>query len=634
MKIKELVNPGYADQEFPLGITRTQGGIHIAAVAHCQACSLVLYEKSRKKERAAVFPFRAERRVGDVWSMDLTGEDLDELVYCFEADKKELPDPFARAFAGREKWGDMEAAKKLPLALIAAASPAPNAFFDWEGDRALHIPYEDTVIYRLHVRGFTGHASSGVKNRGTFHGIIEKIPYLKDLGITAVELMPPYEFQEVMLCGKADGCPCGQGEPSGRINFWGYGPGFYFAPKASYSSGRLKDPVNEFKTLVKELHKNGIELLAELYFPENTDPFLVREAARFWVREYHADGLHLTGYADARLLCTDPYLASVKLLAASWSEGSSGARVLGEYNDGFQTEMRRFLKGDEDQLNALVYRSRRNPQDFGVINYMANTNGFTMMDMVSYERKHNEANGEDNRDGSGSNCSWNCGVEGQTRKKKVLRMRRQQLCNAFLILLLSQGTPLILAGDEFGRSQGGNNNAYCQDNEVSWLNWKLLSVNRDLYEFVRYLIAFRKAHPVFHMKQEPLIMDYRACGYPDVSYHGVRAWRPEFESFRRELGILYCGAYAEKEDGEPDDYFYVAYNMHWEPHEFDLPNPPKGMLWHVAVNTDAGENLGVYPEGDEPCLNDKKRFCIAPRTIVIFIGRNRKDRNKNEEELA
>lgn len=616
MKIKELVNTGYADQEFPLGATRTRMGIHIAAAARCQVCRLVIYDQSRQKERAAVLPFRAERRLGDVWSMDLAGDHLDGLAYCLEADGKEIPDPFAHTFAGWERWGDLEAAKRPPLAPFAA-----GAYFDWEGDRALCIPYEETVLYRLHVRGFTGHSSSRVKNRGTFHGITEKIPYLKDLGITSVELMPPYEFQEVMLRGRADGCPCGQEEPSGRINFWGYGPGFYFAPKASYSSGRLKDPVNECKTLVKELHKNGIEFLVELYFPENTEPYLVQEAARFWIREYHADGLHLTGHANAELLRADPYLASAKLLAESWREGPQGIRVLGEYNDGFQSQMRRLLKGDEDQLNGLVYRSRRNPGGCGVINYMANTNGFTMMDMVSYERKHNEANGEDNRDGSSSNYSWNCGAEGQTRKKKVVQMRRQQLCNAFLILFLSQGTPLILAGDEFGRSQGGNNNAYCQDNEVSWLNWKLLMTNRELYEFVKYLIAFRKAHPVFHMKQEPRIMDYRACGYPDVSYHGVRAWRPEFEGFRRELGILYCGAYGVKCNGEPDDYFYVAYNMHWEPHEFDLPNLPKGMLWYVAFNTDEKENLGVYREHEEPCINGRKRFNVAPRTIVVFIGR-------------
>lgn len=633
MKLKELVNTGYEDDRYPPGITRIRSGIHIAAVARCQTCSLVICEQSRQAKKW-IFPFKSERRVGDVWSMDLEIEVQEGLTYCFEADGIEIPDPFTRAFAGRDRWGDAGAVKSPPRGILFPDEPVKSGTipgFDWEGDRPLKHSYEDTIIYRLHVRGFTGHPSSGVKNRKTFSGIIEKLPYLKDLGITAVELMPPYEFQEIMMRGTMDGCPCGQEEPSGRLNLWGYGPGCYFAPKAAYCSGRVKDPVGEFKSLVKALHQQEIELIVELYFPEDTELYLVQEAARFWVREYHADGIHLTGYADTEPLRTDPYLAGTKLFAASWREEPAKNRMAGEYNDGFQTDMRRLLKGDEDQLNALIFRSRRNPDGFGVINYMANTDGFTMMDMVSYERKHNEANGEENRDGKSVNFSWNCGVEGPTRKKKVVQMRRQQLCNAFLLLFLSQGTPLILAGDEFGRSQGGNNNAYCQDNETSWLDWRLLETNRDLYEFVKYIIAFRKAHPVFHMKREPQIMDYRACGYPDVSYHGVRAWRPEFDHFRRELGILYCGAYGEKEDGGPDDYFYVAYNMHWEPHEFDLPNLPKGMLWHVAVRTDKREHNGVCPENDESALQGRKQFTVSPRTIVVFIGRNEKDRNRHEK---
>ena len=215
-------------------------------------------------------------------------------------------------------------------------------------------------------------------------------------------------------------------------------------------------------------------------------------------------------------------MSGTKLFSTSWMGVPGGhEKHLAEYNDGFLVDMRRALKGDEDEMNHLIFRSRRNPADFGVINYMANTNGFTLMDMVSYDTKHNEANGEGNQDGNSYNYSWNCGVEGHTRRKKIVELRRKQIRNAALMLFLSQGTPLLLAGDEFGNSKDGNNNSYCQDNEVSWLNWNLLKTNRDIYEFTKAVIAFRKSHPVFHMAGEPKIMDYLSCGRPDVSYHGV-----------------------------------------------------------------------------------------------------------------
>ena len=206
---------------------------------------------------------------------------------------------------------------------------------------------------------------------------------------------------------------------------------------------------------------------------------------------------------------------------------------------------------------------------------MANTNGFTLMDMVSYDIKHNEANGEDNRDGTDYNQSWNCGAEGPSRKKRIMQMRRKQIRNALLMLFLSQGTPLLMMGDEFGRTKKGNNNSYCQDNDISWLNWSLLNSNSSIHEFVKHVIRFRKEHSVFHMEKEPALMDYRCVGLPDVSYHGLKTWCPMFDRFLRQLGILYCGKYGKKPDGREDDYFYVAFNMHWEPHEFALPNLPK-----------------------------------------------------------
>lgn len=628
MKIDELVMVEDDYRNFPLGITKIEGGIHISATACGQTCSLVIFDKEGRQDSRKI-PFPQKLRVGNVWSMDLLGEDLDKLEYCLEVDGEAVPDLFGRAFSGRERWGENQSVKKPLRGLFATEQ------FDWEGDQPLEIPYEKSVIYRLHVRGFTKHVSSRVREKGTFKGILEKIPYLKELGITAIEILPPYEFDEIMMTDGADGSPHREEVPTGKINYWGYAPGYYFAPKASYTSGKVKHPVTEFKTLVKELHRNGIELIAELYFSQKESASMVQEAARFWVQEFHVDGIHLVGFADAGPLAGDPYLAKTKLFATAWADGEhQEIRHLAEYNDGFQVDMRRLLKGDEDQMNSLIFRSKRNPKGYGVINYMAHTNGFTMMDMVSYEVKHNEANGEENRDGSNYNYTWNCGNEGPTKKKKVVEMRRKQLRNAFLILFLSQGTPLILAGDEFGRTKGGNNNSYCQDNEISWLNWNLFHTNRDIYEFVKYVIAFRKKHPVFHMENEPRVMDYLVCGHPDVSYHGVKAWCPEFENFRRQLGIMYCGEYGKKADGTPDDYFFVAYNMHWEPHEFALPKLPKGMLWHVAFNTDEKEKNGIFEEGEEPVLEVQKQFMVPSRSIVVFIGRKDIIRSKDEKKMV
>ena len=609
---------------YPMGLTRTDGGIHVSAVAAAKACSLLLFVKEDKNGKEARFrevrniPFPEEGKTGHVWSMTLNGA-FDDLYYAFEADGKRFSDPYGRSFAGRERWGRLSHAKRLLL------SPVAEPEFDWQGDRPLHIPYEDCIVYRAHVRGLTKHASSGTEHRGTFRGVVDKIPYFKELGITTLELLPPVEFQEVMMPENVEGNPYGTSEPTGRLNYWGYAKAGMFAPKASYADPGT-NPVTEFKYMVRELHKAGLEVVPELYFSGREVPEFVLETVRVWVREYHVDGIHLTGYAPTVLLATDPYLAGTKLWALSWEAEKPAAgekKHLGEYNDGFLIDMRRALKGDEEQMSSLIYRNRRNPAETGVLNFMAGTNGFTMMDMVSYDQKHNEANGENNRDGSDYNYSWNCGAEGHVRKKKIQELRSRQLRNAMLLLFLSQGTPVLLAGDEFGNSQNGNNNAYCQDNEISWLNWNLNKWDQALLDFVKHVIAFRKAHPVFHMEQEPRVMDYLACGHPDISYHGVNAWQPEFENFRRQIGILYCGAYAKKSNGENDDFFFVIFNMHWEPHSFALPNLPKNLVWSLAFDTSDSEAGGYYEEGQERQILNQKNYMVPSRSVLVFQGKKK-----------
>ena len=609
---------------YPMGLTRTDGGIHVSAVSAAKACSLLLFVKEDKNGKEARFrevrniPFPEEGKTGHVWSMTLNGA-FDDLYYAFEADGKRFSDPYGRSFAGRERWGRLSHAKRLLL------SPVAEPEFDWQGDRPLHIPYEDCIVYRAHVRGLTKHASSGTEHRGTFRGVVDKIPYFKELGITTLELLPPVEFQEVMMPENVEGNPYGTSEPTGRLNYWGYAKAGMFAPKASYADPGT-NPVTEFKYMVRELHKAGLEVVPELYFSGKEVPEFVLETVRFWVREYHVDGIHLTGYAPTVLLAKDPYLADTKLWALSWEAEKPAAgekKHLGEYNDGFLIDMRRALKGDEEQMSSLIYRNRRNPAETGVLNFMAGTNGFTMMDMVSYDQKHNEANGENNRDGSDYNYSWNCGAEGHVRKKKIQELRSRQLRNAMLLLFLSQGTPVLLAGDEFGNSQNGNNNAYCQDNEISWLNWNLNKWDQALLDFVKHVIAFRKAHPVFHMKQEPRVMDYLACGHPDISYHGVNAWQPEFENFRRQIGILYCGAYAKKPNGENDDFFFVIFNMHWEPHSFALPNLPKNLVWSLAFDTSDSAAGGYYEEGQERQILNQKNYMVPSRSVLVFQGKKK-----------
>lgn len=635
------------------GIWRTEKGLRICTIADGEECSLVLYEPGAEKGRK--IPFPQEQHVGSVWTLELSFEDLNEEAfldyeYMLEVDGTELPDPFGRSFTGWECWGDAANLKKPFRGKLRLCE------YDWEGDVPLETPMQDTVIYRLHPRGFTRHASSGCKYRGTFRAILEKLPYLKELGITAVELMPSYEFQELITCRRPDEKGNLIEEASGRLNYWGYGPGYYFAPKASYSAAGAVggNPEEELKDVVKALHKAGIELYLELFFPPELPAFFVREAARFWVREYHADGIHLVGRSDS-VLAEDPMLSRTKLFADYWEEhcyqpfgdwkrfyypekikksGNSetinnsknsnktgSRRHLAEYNHGFLLDMRRALRGEEDLVRRLTDRLSRNPDCFGVVNYMAHTNGYTMADMVTYEEKYNEANGEDNRDGSNENVSWNCGAEGITRSRRVKWLRRKQLRNACLMLFLSQGIPMLQAGDEFGNTQKGNNNAYCQDNEISWLNWKQLQTNREWFEFVKQLLAFRKAHPVFHKEKAALYRDYKASGIPDLSYHGVKAWYPEYDSSCRQLGVLYNGSYEKKADGSEDAYFYVAFNLQRKSGVFGLPRLPKGLEWHVVIDSNAEENHGFYQEGEEPLVEDAKKFAVAANSIVVLMGK-------------
>lgn len=301
--------------------------------------------------------------------------------------------------------------------------------------------------------------------------------------------------------------------------------------------------------------------------------------------------------------------------------------VLAEYNEGFLREIRRFVKGDEEMVGAVAARIERQTGNVGVINYLADHNGFTLADVYAYDIKHNELNGEENRDGTDYNFSWNCGVEGATKKKKILRLRSQMRRNALILLFVAMGTPMLLAGDEFANSQDGNNNAYCQDNEIGWVSWKELRANRDQFEFVKQLIALRKAHPVLHNKLLLRGMDYISCGCPDVSRHGTRAWYPDYSNYSRTLAILFCGKYALIDKKTPDQSIYIAANMHWEPHTFDLPDVSDGeeLRFFLCSDVDCVQKTNVE-QGELANEGRPRRFKVPPRAIALFIGQKTKSK--------
>lgn len=619
------------DRNYPMGLTIDGKRIHVSVKWPGSACALVLTEEQGE---TAVFEMAPELRQGDVWNLTLETDRQIKgcFVYGFQTEQGWLLDPYGKVFRGREIWGaetgsgvDLETdSRPLPETGFKRKleTVAGQTVFEWGEDKRPQIPYEDCVIYKAHVRGFTKHPSSRVRDRGTFRAVMEKIPYMKELGVTTLELMPVMEFNEVREETEVRMVKLPVENQPPKLNYWGYGDSFLFAPKASYSSGRRKHPDTELKTLVRELHKNNMELVLELYVSGKEDPSMVLDAVRYWAREYHIDGIHLVGDAPLKLIGQDPYLSRLKLWAEYWNGVDEGShRHLGWYNDGFLRDMRQVLKGDDGGLNRLAYRAKLNLENSAVINYMAGTNGFTLADMVSYNEKHNEANGERGKDGPEENDSWNCGAEGPTRKRKVLELRKKQVKNAVLMLFFSQGTPMLLAGDEFGNSQSGNNNPYCQDNEITWLNWNQQKSNAEFYQFVKATIAFRKAHPVFHQVKPLLGMDSLGCGQPDISCHGMKAWQPDFSDSCHQLSIMYCGEYGHKKDGTRDEDFLLIYNMHWEPHSFALPKLPKGRRWHLVVDTGRKESENFRENGNEPMLEEQMTYEAEPRSIVVLMGK-------------
>jgi glycogen operon protein len=368
--------------------------------------------------------------------------------------------------------------------------------------------------------------------------------------------------------------------------------------------------------MVKELHQNGLEVYMYFYFTPEFCRTDILDVLRYWVMEYRLDGFHLLGVdIPLAMITQDRILSGTKIIYNEYSywEDFPRYRNTGVFRDHFLTEIRKMLKGDEDMASALLYHQRNLPADRGSINYLANYGGFSLFDMMSYDKKRNEANGEDNRDGTNHNFSWNCGVEGPSRKKNIIALRTKKIKNALTLLILSQGTPFIFSGDEFGNTRFGNNNAYCQDNDTGWVKWPTSAVGQEILAFTKEMIKFRKAHPILHMSSELRILDWQRCGYPDVSYHGEAAWRPDLTPYSRTVGIMLCGKYARRKDKSADDFIFIAVNMHWQEQPLALPHLPKDLSWRLAYSTDENEPDLISAEDTDSIL-------IKERSVYILIS--------------
>jgi isoamylase len=673
----------------PYGASARRDGVNFSVFSkHATSLTLVLFRPGESAPLAELPLDPRYNRTGDVWHALVEGLDPG-IEYGFRADclpnprstalrfdrSRVLIDPYGKAVSGLEAWADEPGEDRLGT----LRSRVVEEEFDWGREHPLNVPLADSIIYEIHVRGFTRNPSSRVAHPGTFRGIVEKIPHLQELGVTAVELMPVTEFDE----DDNDHHNPLTGE---RLrNFWGYQPVSFFAPKASYArDGGPAQTVREFKEMVKALHEAGLEVILDMVFNhtgegdergptfcwrglDNETYYLLEpktgrylnfsgtgntmncnhpvvrrmilDALHYWVTEMHVDGFRfdlasiLGRGRDGEVLpnppileaiAADPVLARVKLIAEAWD--AAGLYQVGsfpswgrwaEWNGQFRDDVRRFAKGDPEMTRSLATRLAGSPdlyrgsgrEPWHSINFVTCHDGFTLKDLVSYDEKHNEANGEGGRDGHPENLSWNCGQEGPSPSPQIEALRARQSRNFLTLLFLSQGVPMLLGGDEIGRTQQGNNNAYCQDNEISWVDWSLLEQNRDLFQFTSRLIRFRKAHRSLRRR-----VFYEDEKRSPLSWHGTRLGRPDWEGTSRSLGM-----HLEGRDG--DDPLYVFANAHWEPRRFELPPLVAPRRWRRFVDTSLEPGADAAEPGREPALPAAKTYVAGPRSVVVLVAR-------------
>lgn len=616
-----------------IGVTRQNGIISFSMqAAKGSLCFLLLYPKGNSP--VVKIPMKEQGNLGTIYTVGICGLDWENYDYNFEVNGKEVMDIYARRVTGREVWAEesRRAVAQPPAPFVpereraalqkgtgiakerAKAKKVKGSFyfsnFKWKDGGFAGIKKEDMVIYKLNVRGF----SMGMKKEGSGYGTLEaverRLGYFKELGVTTLMFMPLYEFEEILLLdpGKA------QESPRDLVNYWGYTAGSYFAPKASFL-GKGNHP-DSLKRLIQKMHQNQMECILEFYFPEGTSPHLVLEVFHYWRREYHVDGFRFMGSAwVAELLATDRRLSGCKLFFGGFREELAGSPErfgpeLFAYNDAFLYEVRKVLNHKGGSIFEFACQMRRQQECQGFVNYVAENNGFTLWDLFSYEHKHNEQNLEENRDGNNWNFSSNCGQEGVSRKRQVNQARKRQVKNALTVVFLSQGVPLLWMGDECGNTQMGNNNAYCQDNELGWKDWKATALAKQTIAFVKQLAQLRKDYPILRMPTPYQLHDYEDRGCPDLSYHSDSGWKIDFSMNRRFIGILYSGGYAGMEED-----LYIAYNFQNFPQEFALPN---GIEWKVCLDTAEEPSFLGNPKS----LGGRKEILVAAQSVCLLSGRH------------
>ena len=597
------------------------------ACSSCEEGAVVLYDRRNGSVREIQVP--EEFRIGSLYSVTVEGVSLQDYDYNFRLGERIVPDPYAVSIVGRETWGDPA---RLSEGFSVRCRRDESPFFDWTGDLRPQLCDQEMVVYKIHVRNFTKRGLAKGKHRGTFAGVADALPYLKDLGATTLELMPVYEFEEVLsfesrmelLDYQAWKEQKPEKERKVRLNAWGYRDADYFAPKRSYAAGN--DPEGELKSLIQLLHSQRMECVLEFFFPEGLTGGYIVEALRHWVRQYHVDGFHLLGFSlPMGEILNDPLLSDTKFFYTGFTdEFLTGRRLknrLFVYNDEYLYPARKMLNRMEMNLDELVRQIVKCHPAEGFVNYITSNNGFTMADLFSYNRKHNEANGEANRDGNDWNYSANYGEEGKSRKRAVTNDRVRQIRNAFALLLLSKGVPLIYEGDEVGNSKDGNNNTWCQDNDTAYVTWGRSKRDQGIREFVQKLLAFRRSHPILTARTVAGRMIRPESGLPEISLHGENAWAVGLDNGRCAVGIFYCGEYAD------DDMLYVAYNFQDGQQTLALPKLPFPGHWGKVMDT-ALEGDPFLP-APEKTRDQKVR--LPGRSVRIYIGVPEKG---GEEETA
>ena len=625
-----VTSPAYA---LLPGTIVQSGSVIFSAVFHDAAeCGLILY-RLKDAEQFRI-PFTDEFRFGDLCSVCVRGIEPSEWGYRYYRDDFTFLDPYVREIRKlKAKDGEIEVGRLFPR--DETVLPACR------GRR--QTPWQDKVICCLHVKGYTASRTSGVSGRGargTYAGLVQKIPYLKDLGITAVELLPIYELRPPVrrtlrtaaaaaAAAAADAEKAAErsaavtGKKDDRPNYWGFGEGYYCAPKRSLAS--TGDPQQEFSDMVRAFHEAGIEVYLQLYFPDHVPPQTRHDVARFYATRYCIDGFHLKG-SDAGLsaIANDPLLADRAILYYDFpyqdlhrenpeypEAGKPSVAHLASFNDAYRDLVRRFVKGDDETLRDFIREFISVSEDHGRVRYVTNYEGFTLADLVSYNWKHNEANGEENRDGSDHNFSWNCGVEGKSRKKEISELRLRQMRNLLSLVVLAQGTPMLLAGDEFLNSQEGNNNPWCQDNETGYVNWHKSKEAQNMQDFTKRLLALRKEHEVLRRSKAFAFGSGQDASLPEISFHGKEAWKPDFSARSHCAGILL----REEKDGAPS-YLFIAINMYWQREEIGLPMLPQGYVWRTVMDTFSQEPFSAEPAA----LAQQQHVLVRERSVQVLTA--------------